>query len=215
MACLIFPQTILIVGLHFVFRFCFLRHLIFWPLIYQHRNDIVKSIKKCKPLQSFYKFPNLAISTVHCYSHHILVPDVSITYFLLYITESFNWTAQPTNPTTAIEGQDVSLAWQYSLTADELIQSQTQFTIFWKKLNMSTSNYDKIGTKGYVQSFGGFGYHEPQSPRIVIDRSDQATLHIKDVRREDEGTYKIEFSLKADGSILAEQRVNVSLLGKL
>ena len=143
------------------------------------------------------------------------MPDVSIKCFLLYITESFNWTAQPTNPTPAIKGQDVSLAWNYSLIADELLQSQTQFIIFWKKLNRSTSSYDKIGTKGYVQSFGGIGYQEPQSPRIVIDKSDQATLHIKDVRRQDEGTYKIEFSLKADGSVLAEQRVNLTVLGKL
>ena len=109
----------------------------------------------------------------------------------------------------------MSLAWNYSLIADELLQSQTQFIIFWKKLNRSTSSYDKIGTKGYVQSFGGIGYQEPQSPRIVIDKSDQATLHIKDVRRQDEGTYKIEFSLKADGSVLAEQRVNLTVLGKL
>ena len=49
----------------------------------------------------------------------------------------------------------------------------------------------------------------------MIDRSDQATLHIKDVRREDEGTYKIEFALKTDGSVVAEQRVNLTVLGKL
>ena len=142
--------------------------------------------------------------------------DVSIKYFLLYITESFNWTAQPTNPTPAIKGQDVSLAWQYSLTAYELLQSQTQFAIFWKKLNQSTSNYDKnIGTKAYFQVVGGITYLEPQTPRIVIDRSDQATLHIKDVMREDEGTYKIEFTLKTDGSVLGEQRVNLTVLGEL
>jgi len=40
------------------------------------------------------------------------------------LSESFNWTAQPMNPTAAIRGQDVSLAWNYSLTADELLQSQ-------------------------------------------------------------------------------------------
>ena len=105
------------------------------------------------------------------------------------------------------------LACQYSLTADELFQSQTQFTIFWKKLNQSTLNYDKIGTKSYFQFVGGIGYQEPQTPRIVIDRSDQATLHIKHVRREDEGTYKIEFTLKTDGSVLAEQRMNLTVLG--
>ena len=109
----------------------------------------------------------------------------------------------------------MSLAWQYSLTADELLQSQAQFLIFWKKLKKSTSNYDTIGTKSYFQVIGVISYSEPKTPRIVIDRSDQATLHIKDVRREDDGTYKIEFTLKTDGSVFAEQRVNLTVLGKL
>ena len=134
-----------------------------------------------------------------------------------YVAESFNWTAQPTNPTPAIKGQDVSLAWQYSLTADELLQSQTLLIIkFSKKLNHSSSNYEQIATKSFFKVAGpAISYLEPQSPRIVIDRNDQATLHIKDVRRGDEGTYKIEFTLKADGSVLVEQRVNLTVLGKL
>jgi len=109
----------------------------------------------------------------------------------------------------------VSLAWNYSLTADELLQSQTLFVIFWKKLNPSTSNYDHIGTKTFLKVIGAPSYQEPRSPRIVIDRNDEATLHIKDVRREDEGTYKIEFSLQSDGTVHAEQRVNLTVLGKL
>ena len=137
--------------------------------------------------------------------------------FYFYVAESFNWTAQPTNPTPAIKGQDVSLAWQYSLTAEEQLQSQTVFIIkFWKNLNRSSSNYEQIATKSFLKLVGpGITYQEPQTPRIVIDRNDQATLHIKDVRREDEGTYKIELTLKADGSVLVEQRVNLTVLGKL
>lgn len=107
----------------------------------------------------------------------------------------------------------MSLAWQYSLTADELFQSQTQYFIIWGKLNQSTLKYDKIAATRYAKLFGEISYDEP-TPRIVIDRSDQATLHIKDVRREDEGTYEIEFTLKTDGSVLAEQRVNLTVLGK-
>ena len=109
----------------------------------------------------------------------------------------------------------MSLAWQYSLTADELLQSQTQYFLFWKKLNQETLNYDQIGLKSYLQVIGGLSYQEPRDPRIVIDRSDQATLHIKDIRREDEGTYKIEVVLDSDGTVVAEQRVNVTVLGKL
>jgi len=131
------------------------------------------------------------------------------------LSESFNWTAQPINPTPAIKGQDVSLSWQYSLTADELLQSQTLFVISWKKLNPSTSNYDQMATKNFLKVVGAPSYQEPRSPRIRIDRNKEATLHIKDVKREDEGTYKIEFSLQSDGTVLAEQRVNLTVLGKL
>ena len=103
----------------------------------------------------------------------------------------------------------MSLAWNYSLTADELLQSQTQYFIFWKKLNQSTLNYDTIGIKSFSR-LTGITYGEPQAPQIVIDRS-EATLHIKDVGRDDEGTYKIEFTLKTDGSVLAEQKVNLTV----
>ena len=109
----------------------------------------------------------------------------------------------------------MSLAWQYSLTADELLQSQTQYFLVWTKLNQATLNYDQIGTKSYLQVVGQLLYSEPRDPHIVIDRNDPATLHIKDVRREDEGTYKIEFILDSDGTVVAEQRVNVTVLGKL
>ena len=108
----------------------------------------------------------------------------------------------------------MSLAWQYSLTADELLQSQAQYFLLWKKLNQSTLNYDLIASKNYIQFIGALSYQEPRSPHIVIDRNDQATLHIKDVRREDVGTYKIEFVLESDGTVVAEQRVNVTILGK-
>ena len=138
-----------------------------------------------------------------------------LLYTFYFVTESFNWTAQPTNPTPAIKGQDVSLAWQYSLTADELRDSQEQYFIFWEKLNQSTLNYDTIATTTYLKFLGRITYGEPDNGRIVIDKSDQATLHIKDVKREDEGTYKIGFTLKTDGSVLAEQRVNLTVLGKL
>ena len=109
----------------------------------------------------------------------------------------------------------MSLAWQYSLTANELSQSQAQFAIYWKKLNKSTLNYDTIGIKGNDTILGrGIFYDEPH-PRIAIDRNDQATLHIKDVMGEDEGTYKIVFNLTTEITGLGEHTVNITVLGKL
>ena len=71
----------------------------------------------------------------------------------------------------------------------------------------------RLEQKSYFQVVGTITYGEPQAPHIVIDRDDQATLNIKDVRREDEGTFKIEYILESDGTVVAEQRVNLTVLG--
>ena len=131
---------------------------------------------------------------------------------------SLNWTAQPTNPTQAIKGKDVLLTWNYSLTADEQLKTQTLYGIIWKRLTQSSSVYDSIGTKNYVKFPGNAAtltYAEPKDPHIVVDRNDPATLHIKDVRREDEGTYKIDFFLQLGGNnAIADHEVNLTVLGK-
>ena len=131
---------------------------------------------------------------------------------IILITEAFNWTVQPTNPTLVIKGEDVSLTWQYTLTADQQLKSQTLYGITWKKL--SSSNYKKIGSIVFLKIFGVPAYSEPRAPHIKIDRNDPATLHIANVSRDDEGTYKIEYSLEADGTVLADHEVNVTVLGK-
>ena len=58
-------------------------------------------------------------------------------------------------------------------------------------------------------------YDEPMAPHITIDRNHQATLLINNVRREDEGKYKIEYGVEFDGTILAYQEFHVTVLGKV
>ncbi len=136
-------------------------------------------------------------------------------YFLLYITESLNWTAQPNNPTPAIKGQEVILTWNYSLTADELLKSQILYSINWRRQIQSSSDYEQVGSITFLKAIGLPAYSEPSAPHIEVDRNDPATLIVRDIRSEDEGTYKIEFSLEADGTVLADQEVNLTVLGKL
>ena len=134
---------------------------------------------------------------------------------IILITEAFNWTVQPTNPTLVTKGEDVSLTWQYTLTADQQLKSGNFHLITWKKLNQLSSNYNTIGTKTFLKVIGSPTYVEPRAPHIEIDRNDSATLHINNVGKQDEGTYKIEYSLEIDGTVLAEHEVNVTVLGKL
>ena len=72
-----------------------------------------------------------------------------------------------------------------------------------------------IGSKTFLSTFGGPFYQEPSAPHIKINKNDPATLFINDVRREDEGTYKIEYSVQVDGTVLADHEVTGTVLGKI
>ena len=117
----------------------------------------------------------------------------------------------------AIKGDDATLTWRYSLSADEQTKSDTYFFIAWGKFNRSTSNYDRIALR--VKTVGQNPlYDEPSAPHIVIDRATGtsfASLQINDVVIDDGGIYKIQISVVFPGTaFIAEQEVNVTVLGK-
>ena len=122
---------------------------------------------------------------------------------------------QTDNPTLVTKGEDESLIWEFTLTADEQAKSDVFNFVKWHKFNQSSLDYDLVGVKTFVKAFGSTTYDEPMAPHIMIDRNHQATLLINNVRKEDEGTYKIEYSVQLDGTLLAYQEFNVSVLGKV
>lgn len=125
------------------------------------------------------------------------------------------WTEQPVNPTNATKGSDISLRWDFFLNSTELTQSQTYYTITWKKFNASTLSYSPVGSLTYLRAVGSLSYREPLAPHIVIDRAEEATLQIKNVIPDDEGRYKIEYSVDIlSGTVLNEDAVNLAVYGK-
>ena len=72
-----------------------------------------------------------------------------------------------------------------------------------------------IGAKLFLSTHGKLYYNELRAPHIEINRNDPATLLINNVRREDEGTYEIEYIVEVDGTVLADHEVNVTVLGKV
>ena len=122
---------------------------------------------------------------------------------------------QPDNPTLLTKAEDNSLIWEFTLTADEQAKNDIFNFVQWHKFNQSNLDYDFVGGKTFVKAFGSTSYNEPMAPHIRIDRNRQATLLINNVRREDEGTYKIEYSVQLDATLLAYQEFNVSVLGKV
>ena len=128
------------------------------------------------------------------------------------MAESFNWTVQTDNPTLVTKGEDESLIWEFTLTADEQTKNDRYNFVTWHKFNKSSLDYDSVGGRIFSKDFGGTAYKEPLAPHIMVDRNRQATLLINNVRREDGGTYKIEYG---DGTLLAYQEFNVTVLGKV
>ena len=122
---------------------------------------------------------------------------------------------QTDNPTLVIKGEDKSLIWEFTLTADEQAKNDLFYFVKWHKFNQSRLEYDLVGGKTFVKSFGSITYDEPMDPRIKVDRNRQATLLINNVRKEDEGTYKIEYSVQLDATLLAYQEFNITVSGKV
>ena len=113
------------------------------------------------------------------------------------------------------KGEDKSLVWKFTLTADEQTKNDLFHFVKWLKFNQSSLDYDVVALKTFVKVVGSTAYDEPMVPHITIDRNRQATLLINNVRREDEGTYKIEYSVEFDGKLLAYQEFNVTVSGKV
>ena len=105
----------------------------------------------------------------------------------------------------------MTLTWSYSLTAAEQA-SRDFYIVKWLKFNSSSLVYTEIAS--YI-IFGGENFNEPNEPHIVVGRpiaSDSATLLINDVKRNDEGLYKIEYSLVSGK--LNESEISLTVLGK-
>ena len=122
---------------------------------------------------------------------------------------------QTDNPTLVTKGEDESFIWEFTLTAGEQTKNDLFNFVRWLKFNQSSLAYDLVGIKTFVKVVGSTAYDEPMAPHITIDRNRQATILINNVRREDEGTYKIEYSVEFDGTLLAYQEYTVSVLGKV
>ena len=122
---------------------------------------------------------------------------------------------QTDNPTQVTKGEDESLVWEFTLTAKEQAKNDLLHFVKWYKFNQSSLKNDLVGGRSFLKSFGPPTYDEPMAPHFQVDRNQQATLLMKNVRREDEGTYKIEYSVEVDGTLLAYQEFNITVSGKV
>ena len=105
----------------------------------------------------------------------------------------------------------MALTWSYFLTAE---QANSNFhNVIWLKFNSSSWVYTEVAS--YAVFNGRESFAVASDPRYVVGipiSSDSATLLINDVKRNDEGLYKIEYHLVTGK--LNESEVNLTVLGK-
>ena len=82
---------------------------------------------------------------------------------------------EPNNPTEALEGKNITVRWDYSLTGDTVDRVQ------WFDMK-NTEAIGKLSSKGPT--------------RFKIDGNEKATLMIFNVTRRDTGEYKCQVDLQ-------------------
>ena len=126
------------------------------------------------------------------------------------------WTKYPASVTRVWNGETVTLKWDYSLTTEEQNAANIALHKVWDRGNESHQGF--VASKIFV-SGSSLAYAEDFSPHIIISRSEEATLIINNVTKEDEAFYKFtvrfltlsdrrnsrNFSLEVRGKITVKQ----------
>lgn len=128
--------------------------------------------------------------------------------------ECLTWTKYPASITRVWNGSTVALQWDYNLTDSEKTAAQTAISLIWKRGN--ESHLVDVGKKTFLSfSSPPTSIEENLKPHITISRSEQATLIINDVTREDEGVYQFLFILLTLNFFTATQNTTLEVRGKI
>ena len=108
------------------------------------------------------------------------------------------WVLEPNNPTQAVEGDNITLRWDYNLTGDTVDRVQ------WINVkNAKAKGIGKLTSNGPVV-FPDF------LTRFKIDANEKATLMIFNVTRRDTGEYTCEVDLQQSiNKISSVRKLNV------
>ena len=135
---------------------------------------------------------------------------------MFYVIACLTWTEYPDSVTLVWNGETVTLKWSYSLTAEEKTAANTFLSWTWYRGN--ESHLEFIASRVSISAQPAT-YAENFAPHITIKRSEEATLIINNVTKEDESVYKLtlrfmtlsdrrisrNFSLEVRGKITVNQ----------
>ena len=122
----------------------------------------------------------------------------------MLITESaLSWDKEPDNPTEAVEGENVTLRWDYNLDGGTFYQVQ------WERVDGSVRFVGSRVLANNPVVFAAF------QPRFQISESEEATLIISNVNRTDTGKYKCQFQIQEGQNLPSEIQLDVLCKYKL
>ena len=122
------------------------------------------------------------------------------------------WTNYPDSVTRVWNGSTVALKWDYNLTTEE----QNAATIFlgWNWSRGNESHSENIASKTDITG-APVSYGETFAPHIVISRSEEATLVVNDVNKEDEAVYKFTVIFLTLGNRRISRNFSLEVRGKI
>jgi len=131
-----------------------------------------------------------------------------ILFSQLDVTDCFSWTKYPGSITRVWKGSTVAFRWDYNLSSAEQVAADLFSSRTWDRGN--ESNLVFVASKDFNGNTGQTSYREALTPHITVSRSEEATLIISDVTKEDEALYKFRFNLLTLNNFLIS--LNTTLL---
>ena len=125
---------------------------------------------------------------------------------------SLTWTKYPDSVIPVWIGETVTLKWDYSLTTEEQTAANTAISRIWDRGN--ESHLEFVASKNFL-SGQSVGYIEDLAPHIIISRSEEATLIINNVTKEDKGVYKLTVRFLTLGDLRISRNFSLEVKGKI
>ena len=109
-------------------------------------------------------------------------------------------------------GSTVALKWDYSLITEEQNAANIAIIRIWERGN--ESHREIFASKNFITG-QSVGYVEDFAPHITISRSEEATLIINEVVKEDEGVYKFTVRFLTLGDRRISRNFSLEVEGKI
>ena len=126
--------------------------------------------------------------------------------------DCLTWTKYPDSVTRVWNGSTVALKWDYNLTTEEQNAATISLGWIWSRGNESHS--ENIASKTDITG-APVSYGETFAPHIVISRSEEATLVVNDVNKEDEAVYKFTLIFLTLGNRRISRNFSLEVRGKI